>query len=84
MVRNGAVGINPYDWVLQYQGAMFASHLKLSMVIGTDLAGTVVEVGPDVARFNRLVSSGFNSLLKIHNVTSLRSSSSALYVLLAD
>ncbi|KAK9350916.1 GroES-like protein [Lipomyces doorenjongii] len=51
VVKNGAVGINPFDWVLQYQGAMIASHLKYPMVLGVDVAGTVVEVGPDVTRF---------------------------------
>ncbi|OIW25918.1 GroES-like protein [Coniochaeta ligniaria NRRL 30616] len=51
VIKNGAVGINPFDWVLQYQGAMLASHLKYPMVLGSDVAGTVVEVGPDVTRF---------------------------------
>lgn len=51
VVRNGAVGINPFDWVLEYQGAILASHLKYPMVLGVDVAGTVVEVGPDVTRF---------------------------------
>ena len=51
VVKNGAVGINPFDWVLQYQAAMLASHLLYPMVLGVDVAGTVVEVGPDVTRF---------------------------------
>ena len=51
VVKNGAVGINPFDWVLQYQAAMLASHLIYPMVMGVDVAGTVVEVGPDVTRF---------------------------------
>lgn len=51
VVRNGAVGINPFDWVLQYQGALLAPHLKYPTVLGVDLAGTVVELGPDVTRF---------------------------------
>ena len=51
VVKNGAVGINPFDWVLQYQGSILASHLKYPMVLGCDVAGTIVEVGPDVVRF---------------------------------
>ncbi|EOO03388.1 putative zinc-binding oxidoreductase protein [Phaeoacremonium minimum UCRPA7] len=51
VIKNGAVGINPYDWVLQYQGGLLASHLKYPMVLGIDVVGTVVEVGPDVTRF---------------------------------
>ena len=51
VVKNGAVGINPFDWVLQYQGSILASHLKYPMVLGSDVAGTVVEVGPKVTRF---------------------------------
>ncbi|KAJ5715232.1 chaperonin 10-like protein [Penicillium malachiteum] len=49
--KNGAVAINPFDWVLQYQSGMLAGHLKYPMVLGTDVAGTVVEVGPGVTRF---------------------------------
>ncbi|KAJ6109291.1 chaperonin 10-like protein [Penicillium sp. IBT 16267x] len=51
IVKNGAVGINPFDWVLQYQAALIAAHLKYPMILGVDVAGTVVEVGPDVTRF---------------------------------
>lgn len=51
VVKNGAVAVNAYDWALQYQGPVFASYLKYPMVIGTDIAGTVVEVGPEVTRF---------------------------------
>lgn len=51
VIKNGAVGINPFDWVLQYQGALIASHLKYPMVLGCDVAGTIVEVGSAVTRF---------------------------------
>lgn len=51
LIKNGAVGINLFDWVLQYQGSLLAPHLKYPMVLGTDVAGTVVEVGPGVTRF---------------------------------
>ncbi|KAJ5719765.1 chaperonin 10-like protein [Penicillium malachiteum] len=49
--KNGAIAINPFDWVLQYQSGMLAGHLMYPMVLGTDVAGTVVEVGPGVTRF---------------------------------
>lgn len=51
VVKNGAVGINPFDWVLQYQGSILASHLNYPMVLGIDVAGTVFDVGPGVTRF---------------------------------
>ena len=51
VVKNGAVGINPFDWVLQYQGSILAPHLKYPVVLGCDVAGTVIEVGPEVTRF---------------------------------
>ena len=51
VVKNGAVGINPFDWVLQYQGSILAPHLKYPTVLGCDVAGTIVEVGLDVVRF---------------------------------
>lgn len=51
VIRNGAVGINPFDWLLQYVAGLFAPHLSYPTVLGTDCAGTVVEVGPGVTRF---------------------------------
>jgi NADPH:quinone reductase-like Zn-dependent oxidoreductase len=51
VIKNGAVAINPFDWALQLAGPIFAPYLKYPMVLGTDVAGTVVEVGPDVTRF---------------------------------
>lgn len=51
VVKNGAVAINPYDWALAYIGSIIASHIKYPTVFGTDVAGTIVEVGPGVTRF---------------------------------
>ena len=51
VVKNGAIGINPFDWILQYQGSVLAPHLQYPTVLGCDVAGTVVEVSPDVKRF---------------------------------
>ncbi|KAM0817745.1 putative GroES-like protein [Seiridium cardinale] len=51
VVKNGAVAINLFDWVLEYQAATIASHPQCPMIIGVDVAVTVFEVGPDVTRF---------------------------------
>lgn len=70
VVKNGAVGINPFDWALQYQGGMQAAHLKYSMVLGIDVAGTIVEVGPNVTGFkvrDRVACSAFSIAKEFNN-----------------
>ncbi|XXG99353.1 hypothetical protein Hte_005690 [Hypoxylon texense] len=52
VVKNGAVAINPFDWVVQVIGPILAGHVKYPFILGTDVAGTVVEVGRGVTRFN--------------------------------
>jgi len=51
VVRNGAVAMNPIDWIKQAIGDVFYSWIKYPFVLGTDLAGEVVEVGSAVSRF---------------------------------
>lgn len=51
VVKNGAVAINPFDWVIQMIGPTLAGYLKYPFILGTDVAGTVVEVGSGVKRF---------------------------------
>ncbi|KAJ6072377.1 hypothetical protein N7467_010462 [Penicillium canescens] len=51
VVKNTAVAINPFDWVLQYIGPAVAGYIQYPFIFGTDVAGEVVEVGPDVKRF---------------------------------
>ncbi|GIJ92500.1 hypothetical protein Asppvi_001778 [Aspergillus pseudoviridinutans] len=51
VVKNTAVAINPFDWVLQFIGPAIAGYIKYPFIFGTDVAGEVVEVGPDVQRF---------------------------------
>ncbi|KAH8594181.1 chaperonin 10-like protein [Bisporella sp. PMI_857] len=51
VVKNTAVAINPFDWVLQYIGPALARYIKYPFIFGTDVAGEVVEVGPNVERF---------------------------------
>ncbi|KAK1146350.1 hypothetical protein N8T08_003137 [Aspergillus melleus] len=50
-VKNAAVAINPFDWVLQFIGPVLAGYIKYPFIFGTDIAGEVVEVGSDVERF---------------------------------
>ncbi|KAL4774745.1 chaperonin 10-like protein [Aspergillus nidulans var. acristatus] len=51
VVKNGAVAINPFDWVLQFIGPALAGYIRYPFIFGTDVAGEVVEVGPGVTRF---------------------------------
>jgi len=50
VIKNHAIAINPVDWKIQ-DYAMFIQ--EWPMVLGTDVAGEVVEVGADVRRFNK-------------------------------
>ena len=51
VVKNTAVAINPFDWVLQFIGPALAGYINYPFIFGTDIAGEVVEVGPDVEQF---------------------------------
>ncbi|MCJ1258676.1 hypothetical protein MMC24_006509 [Lignoscripta atroalba] len=52
VVKNGAVAINPADWMMTEEiGSMIYPWIKYPFVIGTDVAGEVVEVGAAVTRF---------------------------------
>ncbi|GKU07154.1 hypothetical protein FLAG1_10071 [Fusarium langsethiae] len=48
LVRNEAVAANPADWKIQSLGIILD---KFPAILGSDLAGTVVSVGPGVTRF---------------------------------
>ncbi|KAJ1547250.1 hypothetical protein HK405_006354, partial [Cladochytrium tenue] len=51
VVRARAVAINPLDWILQRAGTSYMfSWIKYPFVIGADVAGDVVAVGPGVHR----------------------------------
>ncbi len=48
--QNGAVAINPFDWMIQHLGdALFP--LPYPSILGFDVAGEVVEVGSSGSRF---------------------------------
>lgn len=52
LVKNCAVAINPIDWMIPQHGtAVMYNWVTYPTVLGHDLAGVVVEVGPNVTRF---------------------------------
>ncbi|AZI56947.1 zinc-binding alcohol dehydrogenase family protein [Nakamurella antarctica] len=51
LVRNHAVAVNPVDWIIQVEGSLLFGWLKYPAVLGSDVAGEVVEIGPQVTRF---------------------------------
>jgi D-arabinose 1-dehydrogenase-like Zn-dependent alcohol dehydrogenase len=51
VVRNRAVAVNPLEWIIQVAGRVTYRWLKYPTVLGSDVAGEVVEVGRDVTRF---------------------------------
>ena len=51
VVRNHAVAVNPLDWIIQLVGPLAYRWLTYPTVLGSDVAGEVVEVGSAVTRF---------------------------------
>ncbi|WP_165971302.1 zinc-binding alcohol dehydrogenase family protein [Microbacterium oleivorans] len=51
VVRVRAVAVNPIDWVIQGTGSVTYRWLPTPAVLGSDVAGEVVAVGPEVTRF---------------------------------
>jgi NADPH:quinone reductase-like Zn-dependent oxidoreductase len=51
VIQNGAVAINPVDWQKQLLGDIILGYIRYPFILGGDVAGMVVEVGPDVTRF---------------------------------
>ena len=45
------MAINPIDWIKQVAGDFVFSYIEYPFVLGSDLAGEVVEVGQGVSRF---------------------------------
>jgi NADPH:quinone reductase-like Zn-dependent oxidoreductase len=51
VVQNHAVAVNPLEWILQLAGNVIYPWIKYPFVMGSDVAGEVVEVGDGVTRF---------------------------------
>ncbi|RFU24273.1 hypothetical protein B7463_g12064, partial [Scytalidium lignicola] len=51
VVKNGAIAINPMDWLIQVMGPTLFPWIQYPFTGGADLAGEVVEVGSGVTRF---------------------------------
>ncbi len=51
VVRNHAIAINPVNWIKQHGGDAFAAWVRYPFVMGSDVAGEIVEVGSKVTRF---------------------------------
>ena len=51
VTKNRAIAINPIDWIIQCAGDVVFPWIKYPFILGCDLAGEVVEVGPGVTRF---------------------------------
>jgi NADPH:quinone reductase-like Zn-dependent oxidoreductase len=51
IIKNVAVAINPVDWAMQEMGEALFSWITYPCILGSDVAGEVVEVGSAVSRF---------------------------------
>ena len=51
IIQNAAVAINPVDWAVQAMGESLFPWLAFPLTLGSDVAGTVTEVGRAVTRF---------------------------------
>lgn len=71
VVKNGAIAINPVDWVLQDQGTSMAfGWIKYPFIFGSDVSGTVIQVGKAVTRFkpgDRVMGQAHSVDKKINN-----------------
>ena len=52
VIKNGAAAINPVDWFLLAKGTDLFPWVSYPSILGSDLAGEVVEVGSAITRFN--------------------------------
>lgn len=53
IVKVAAAAVNPMDWYIQIMGPQLFPWLKYPYIPGSDVAGTVEEVGPSVTRFKK-------------------------------
>ncbi|MDA8277756.1 MAG: zinc-binding alcohol dehydrogenase family protein [Actinomycetota bacterium] len=52
LIRNHAIAINPLDWIIQIAGGFMYRWLAYPTVLGSDVAGEVIEVGSEVTNFS--------------------------------
>ncbi|KAK4693757.1 formyltetrahydrofolate deformylase, partial [Lecanoromycetidae sp. Uapishka_2] len=52
VIKNGAVAINPVDWVIRDTPGMAFPWIKPPFILGIDVAGEIVELGPGVTHLN--------------------------------
>jgi NADPH:quinone reductase-like Zn-dependent oxidoreductase len=50
VIRIAAVAINPIDWIKQVRGDLVFPWIKYPFILGSDVAGEVVEIGVNVTR----------------------------------
>lgn len=50
VVKNSAVAVNPVDWKIQEYGVFLE---KFPTILGTDVAGEIVDVGSSVTNFKK-------------------------------
>jgi NADPH:quinone reductase-like Zn-dependent oxidoreductase len=51
VIKNGAVAVNPVDWIKIEMGEIMFSWIKYPFIFGYDNVGEVVEAGSSVTRF---------------------------------
>lgn len=51
LLRVRAAGVNPIDWKIRNGGMRLLLPARFPLVLGYDVAGEVVEIGPEVTRF---------------------------------
>lgn len=76
-----AVAINPVDRLIAIHGPLFFNWLKFPMILGSDMAGEVVQIGSSVKRFkvgDRVVTMGLGTA-KPEQSTGDRESAFQLY-----
>ncbi|MDE2147551.1 MAG: zinc-binding alcohol dehydrogenase family protein [Burkholderiales bacterium] len=51
LIRNRAIALNPFDGIVQTLGGLVTPWVRYPAILGSDVAGEVVSVGPSVTRF---------------------------------
>lgn len=51
VVKSHSLAFNILDWLIQECGSLMYRWLAYPLIMGADVSGEVVELGPDVARF---------------------------------